>query len=228
MRSRLKASKDGSLTIVCLSDTHRLHRDVSVPIGDLLIHAGDICHMGENKESLTDFNKWLGELPHTLKVCVPGNHDEPLETDPSIRSEITNAVLLINEGCEFKGLRLWGSPITALGGGAFGVQASHERRRFFSQIPSNTDILITHEAPFGILDSDNSGRYHSGDPELLDAVRRLDLKMCVFGHHHLGHGVLVAEGTVYVNAALLGPGGGIEWDPIVLRMPKTTGLRPRV
>ena len=30
------------MKIVCLFDTHELHRDVEVPDGDLLIHAGDI------------------------------------------------------------------------------------------------------------------------------------------------------------------------------------------
>ena len=28
--------------IVCISDTHELHRELSLPDGDLLIHAGDI------------------------------------------------------------------------------------------------------------------------------------------------------------------------------------------
>ena len=30
-----------SLTIVLISDTHELHREVEVPPGDILIHAGD-------------------------------------------------------------------------------------------------------------------------------------------------------------------------------------------
>jgi hypothetical protein len=29
------------MAIVCISDTHELHREVEVPAGDLLIHAGD-------------------------------------------------------------------------------------------------------------------------------------------------------------------------------------------
>jgi hypothetical protein len=28
-------------TIVCISDTHELHRELDVPHGDILIHAGD-------------------------------------------------------------------------------------------------------------------------------------------------------------------------------------------
>jgi hypothetical protein len=59
------------LKIICLSDTHELHRDVDVPDGDLLIHAGDITFFSRRPSVLTDFNDWLGELPHLYKVVIP-------------------------------------------------------------------------------------------------------------------------------------------------------------
>jgi hypothetical protein len=31
----------GRMAIVCISDTHELHREVEVPAGDVLIHAGN-------------------------------------------------------------------------------------------------------------------------------------------------------------------------------------------
>jgi hypothetical protein len=52
------------LEIVCLSDTHELHRDAEVPDGDLLVHSGDITFFSRRRSVLTDFNDWLGELPH--------------------------------------------------------------------------------------------------------------------------------------------------------------------
>jgi hypothetical protein len=52
-----------SVTIVLLSDTHELHRDVEVPPGDLLIHAGDSTFFSRQPAVLSDFNLWLGELP---------------------------------------------------------------------------------------------------------------------------------------------------------------------
>ena len=33
------------MRIVCIADTHELHRELAVPPGDLLIHAGDITAM---------------------------------------------------------------------------------------------------------------------------------------------------------------------------------------
>jgi hypothetical protein len=70
-----------SLTIVLISDTHELHREVEVPPGDLLIHAGDFTMDSRSAEKLIDFNEWLGELPHAYRVVMilsskmpPGAH----------------------------------------------------------------------------------------------------------------------------------------------------------
>jgi hypothetical protein len=50
-------------TIVCISDTHELHRELDVPNGDILIHAGDFTMFSESVAAILDFNEWLGELP---------------------------------------------------------------------------------------------------------------------------------------------------------------------
>src|ERR1035441_113914 len=70
-----------SLTIVAISDTHELHREVEVPPGDLLVHAGDFSMFSKSASAILDFNEWLGELPHRWKILVPGNHEFFLESD---------------------------------------------------------------------------------------------------------------------------------------------------
>jgi Icc-related predicted phosphoesterase len=220
LNSRKSFRSRDSLFVVCMADTHRLHREVTVPDGDVLIHAGDICHLGQSTQTLIDFNRWLGDLPHSLKVCVPGNHDLPLEADPENLKLLGNAIVLVNAGIEFHGLRIWGSPVTAMSGGAFALENPPNRRRVFAQIPRDTDVLVTHEAPRGILDCAPGGVLHAGDPELIAAVNRLDLLLHVFGHHHGGFGVESRRETVFVNAALFGEDGGIDREPIVLRIPR--------
>ena len=114
------AVTDAGLRVVLLSDTHGLHRNVQVPDGDLLIHAGDFTNFSKSQREILDFNLWLGELPQRHKIVVPGNHEFFLEADPSKRSWLDNATLLINEAIQVEGIRIWGSPITRLYGGAFG------------------------------------------------------------------------------------------------------------
>ena len=220
MKKHARSSDPEYLVICCIADTHLLHWDVELPPGNLLIHAGDLCHMGGNVRALADVNDWLGRQSFECTVCVPGNHDAILETNPAARRILTNAEVLINQGIEFKGLRIWGSPVTIPSGGAFGVSLPEDRRRVFSGIPTDTDVLITHGPPFGILDSAPDWDFHAGDPELLRAIQRLSLKLHVWGHIHAAHGVDATAKTIYVNAAMLGEDGGIGWQPIVLRLPK--------
>lgn len=98
--------------IVCISDTHGQHAKVSVPDGDLLIHAGDFMAFGDSPKEVVDFNQWLGKQPHRYKVVIAGNHDWMFERHPiAARELLGNATYLENSGTELAGLRIWGSPV---------------------------------------------------------------------------------------------------------------------
>ena len=128
--------------------------------------------------------------------------------------------MLINEGVEIAGLKIWGSPVTPLYGGAFGLSSPADRARLYTGIPEDVDILVTHGPPYGILDRSPGALHHAGCPQLLEAVSRLKPKLHIFGHVHGAHGMLSTEDTLFVNAALLGPDGDLSASPIILRMPK--------
>ena len=93
-------------------------------------------------------------------------------------------------------------------------------------IPDDTDILITHGPPYGILD--RTSFYHEGeDPhvgckELLDAVtEKLKLRLHLFGHVHPGHGVYSNNiwPTKFVNAAICDEKYRPIQKPIVVELP---------
>ncbi|CAB9512466.1 Metallophosphoesterase domain-containing protein 1 [Seminavis robusta] len=76
-----KKSKHGSnncTRIVCMSDTHGQHRDISVPKGDILIHGGDFTSTGEIKH-IKDMLRYFEELAFPVTVCIAGNHDMTLD-----------------------------------------------------------------------------------------------------------------------------------------------------
>ena len=218
LRSIRTSRERTALRLVLLSDTHQLHREVEVPDGDIFIHSGDFTMFSRSIAEIADFNTWLGELPHQHKIVVPGNHEFFLEADPSKRSLLTNAIVLVNEGTESDGLRIWGSPVTPLYGGAFGLSSAADRRRLYAQIPQDTEVLITHGPPYGILDSSPDPGLHSGCHELLDAVVRIRPKLHVFGHVHGAHGIFQTDHTTFVNAALLGIHGDLDKSPLVFQM----------
>ena len=197
------------MRIVLISDTHGLHRQLEVPSGDLLIHAGDFTFYSKPPSIVSDFNSWLGSLPHRHKVVIPGNHEFALE-EPRNRGAITNAILLVDSGVEIEGLKIWGSPVTPLYGGAFGKSRAEDRKKHWAQIPEDTDILITHTPPFAILDHGGSSERREGCPQLLEAVFQAMPRLHVFGHIHAGYGTLRTPDTVFVNASLLGDSGSLN------------------
>jgi Icc-related predicted phosphoesterase len=207
-----------ALRLVLISDTHEFHREIDVPDGDIFIHAGDFTMFSKSVEAVADFNDWLGELPHRHKIVVPGNHEFFLEADPSERFMLDNAVVLINEGTEIEGLRLWGSPVTPMYGGAFGLSSAKDRKRLYARIPQDIDVLITHGPPFGILDTAPISGLHEGCRELLDAVMLVRPKLHVFGHIHTAYGVFQSEHTMFVNASRLGLNDDPDKAPFVFEM----------
>ena len=203
------------MRIVCIADTHGLHRQLNVPNGDLLIHAGDFTLNSKPPSIVSDFDAWLGSLPHPHKVVIPGNHEFILE-EPRNRGAITNASLLIDSGLEIEGLRIWGSPLTPLYGGAFGKSNPEDRKRLWAKILDGLDILVTHTPPFAILDHGGSAERREGCPQLLEAVFRAFPRLHVFGHVHAGYGTLRTSDTLFVNASLMGEDGSLGRKPVVI------------
>ena len=109
--------------------------------------------------------------------------------------------------------------MTLLYGGAFGRSSPADRRRNWAKVPEDTNVLITHGPPYGILDRSPGQEEHQGDPELLARCQELpDLRLVSFGHVHGAYGMEERDGVTYLNAALLGVDGEIEHRPVVLRM----------
>jgi Icc-related predicted phosphoesterase len=195
------------MRIVCISDTHSRHDLIEVPSGDILIHAGDSTMVGRVEE-IAKFNHWLGRLPHPYKILIAGNHDWLFEKEPALaESLVTNAVYLRDSAVIIEGLKFYGSPWQPrFMHWAFNLSRGAEIRRKWDLIPEDTDVLITHGPPNGILDlvpRDLTGTFeNTGCEELARAVKRIKPRLHVFGHIHEGYGMERRPGTTFVNACI--------------------------
>jgi Icc-related predicted phosphoesterase len=188
------------MKIVCISDTHDRHREVTIPECDVLVHAGDFTGGGSQKQ-LTAFGEWLAEQPCRHAVVVPGNHDFLFEEDfDAGRALMPSATVLAHgETVTIDGVRFWGSPKQPwFGGWAFNYRDGEERWGALTE----ADVVITHGPPAGVLDEVADGS-RVGCPWLRDAIHRVKPKVHVFGHIHESAGRLVVGDTIYVNAAML-------------------------
>ena len=191
------------MTIVCLSDTHARHAGLKIPAGDILVHAGDISERGYTAE-ITDFLRWFSKLPHRHKVFIAGNHDWLFEREPEIASALIPAgvTLLQDSGCEFDGLKVWGSPVTPrFFDWAFNRERGEEIRKHWQLIPPGTDIVISHGPAWGILDQ-NLQRKSQGCADLLRRLEEVQPRLHVCGHIHSGYGQSKLKETLMVNASI--------------------------
>lgn len=203
------------MRLVCLSDTHNKHEDIDIPAGDILIHAGD-CTDGGTRNETENFLDWFSGQPHKYKLLVPGNHDFYFEKAPNIKNVPENICLLIDRGVEIDGIQFWGSPVTpGIQNWAFNRERGKEIRKHWNLIPDNTDILITHSPPYGILDEIGSG-IKLGCEELTQILEIVEPNYHLFGHIHHAAGSKKLSSTRYFNLSILDERLRVMHSPIVL------------
>lgn len=213
--SGLKVRRNQAVvTILHLSDTHSLHRSMAdLPSADILIHSGDVAKVGSESE-LGDFNQWLWSIQHKFRhiLVISGNHDywdtnwrlnrgEVAAAEAHhpnyLQRKVTNARVLNHELVTVMGLKIWGA-------------GWHPRRgdsmsgNNYSDIPEEVDVLVTHEAAFGIFDLTGGGHWGSSQ-ELLKAIYRVKPKVHLFGHIHEQRGHWNKAGDRFE--------GGVEYQP---------------
>lgn len=200
--------------VVCISDTHTYHESVVLPPGDILVHAGDFTFRGKEEE-VRAFGKWFRAQPHQHKCVISGNHDLSFESQKHEQAlnwlyndsqdnsfhYLQDTAITVEIGD--RKIKVYGSPWQPeFCAWAFNVQRGPKLAAIWSNIPEDTDILITHGPPQGILDlCDHGGRV--GCDDLLHRIRELpNLKLHVFGHIHESYGSeKLKDSLTFVNAS---------------------------
>lgn len=130
------------MKILHLSDTHGFHRHLkNLPMADVVVHSGDFCMFGSPEEA-KDFIEWFQSLPYKHKIFICGNHDECL-FNASISGLSNDVHYLCNSGVTLEDVRFYG--VTMF------IRGNHDAD--YKNIEPNIDVLITHEPPYGILDT---------------------------------------------------------------------------
>jgi len=194
------------MKVVLISDTHGF--EPKVPDGDILIHAGDLTSKGTHNQ-ISAAGSWLRSLPHKYKIVIAGNHDFLFERNQADALSMLGSgfVYLENSSVTIEGIKIYGSPVTPrFYDWAFNVDRGEPLRKYWDTIPEDTDILVTHGPPKGVLDqaSASMNTFHCGCEELLLALKRIHPKIHVFGHIHGGHGKHeMSYGTTCYNASMV-------------------------
>jgi 3',5'-cyclic AMP phosphodiesterase CpdA len=215
------------MKIVCISDTHNCNEQIEIPNGDILLHAGDATVRGTEHE-VEEFLAWYSGLPHKHKIFVAGNHDWLYETNNHFARLMTanfNIKYLQDSFTVIEGLKIYGSPWQPrFFDWAFNLNRGEELAEKWKLIPLDTDILITHGPPNGILDEVERKYWteNTGCEELRKRVETLaefgKLKLHLFGHIHCGYGQDEKFGVKFINASNCDEEYNPTQPPIVIEL----------
>lgn len=218
------------MRLICISDTHSLHRDMTEPLpkGDVLIHAGDISNKGGERD-VTDFIHWFqGIKGFDSKIFISGNHDfcfekvnlphyksdydwlhnlmapENLSQDDVVYLEDNEFIITSPEFT--RPIKFYGTPWQPwFYDWAFNLpRMGKELKEKWNLIPSDVDVLITHTPPNGIKDYviNWRGNEHVGCEVLRARLEDISPVVNVFGHIHEAYGVSYVNKTTFVNASI--------------------------
>lgn len=190
-----------------ISDTHQYHDQLEIPDNiDLAIHSGDATNWRDpfrNEPEMHKFLAWFTMLDIPTKIFCAGNHDTSLEKGLITKEQIEACDIhyLFNEAIKIDGFKIWGSPYTPTFGNWAFMKSRQKIRKVWEIIPNDTDIIITHGPPKGILDltwRTNNQAEMCGDISLLKRIREIKPKLVCFGHIHNAKDIY-NSGTKQIN-----------------------------
>lgn len=172
--------------IFAFSDTHGMHRRLGIPADtDILVCAGDGTS-DFSKDNMADFLNWYSSVPARLRIFIAGNHEIIFNFYPQAARALVpgNIVYLEDGGCLYQDISFYCVSMKAL-------QTGNAPR-----IPGDTDFLVTHFPPEGILDD---GR---GSGLLKEMVAERRPRYHLFGHVHTQGGMQTESGgTTFCNVS---------------------------
>lgn len=212
------SSQAGPIMKICaMSDLHR--HQIDIPKCDVLAIAGDISGF--------DDAQWFGEvfLPYLKKqknkydICflIFGNHDDMIQ---AAQLEVPDYIkILTNKEFIYKGIKFFGSPYCKSSPEIIeSINAFEEPflKTLFEDIPENTDVLITHQPPYGFGDTVINQSYHLGSTSLAERIRIVKPKVHIFGHIHTGKKYTKENGTSYYNVSILNDDYELTYKPTII------------
>lgn len=224
------------MKICAISDIHGQLIN-NIPTCDLLLIAGDIMplniqtNMPESYQWLEEtFIPWLFELPCKEVVFIAGNHDFIFERDSDVVKKLFSKYpeihYLHNESktlyIDGEEITIYGTPYCHIYGNWAFMREDDILREKFQACPDNVDIILSHDAPYGITDvcldrlaytSDG----HIGNKPLRERIENVKFKYLLHGHlHSSDHQLTEFKGGQVANVSLLNETYKLSYKPLLI------------
>lgn len=220
------------MRVACISDMHG-QLNFNVEESDILICAGDALPYSGGDQGMAVIQQehfirsslipWMILQPVKDIVFIAGNHDWIFEVDrKSVPEFPDNVHYLQDEEIEVQGLRIYGTPQQPIFLDWAFNRTPERLEMFFEKILEGLDILISHTAPYKIMDKvdfpDHKG--HFGCKILKKKIEEVKPKYVIFGHFHGQYGVEEINDTTFVNCTVVNEQYYMGKQPIYLEIEK--------
>ena len=225
------------IKICAMSDLHGYLPEVK-PC-DLVLICGDIVPLriqGRTKDSYkwfsTEFKEWAIDLPCDKVIFIAGNHELTFPNHYNDYKQLfyndSKVTYLCHEGYIYKGpdgkeYSIFGTPYCKEFGNWAFMLSDPELEERYSEIPENLDILITHDAPYGVSDvllqkeCKWATGEHIGNVPLRNAIIQKCPKYVFHGHlHSTSHEFELLENSKVVNCSLKDEFYNVLYKPIII------------
>ena len=210
------------MKICAISDLHG-YLDITIEKSDICIIAGDIFPLDiqvndrkSKKWICGPFSEWAHALDCDKVVFIAGNHDFLCERKDDYMHELfpasdkvtyLNCEQYIFTSSDGQQLNIYGSPLSHKFGNWAFMDYEENLAETYKDIPYGVDILLTHDAPFGVSDVCvqsvfNNGE-HIGSTALRDAIIEKNPKYNIHGHlHSSNHDCEMLNNTQVYNVSV--------------------------
>ena len=226
-----------SVKVAAVSDTHG--HFIPVNPCDVLCICGDIypprrMTVDQCRSWFKDsFMQWCSQQPASVILLVGGNHDSFLaDYEEEVRGLLatTNVKYLKDESYEYRSeqtgqiITFYGTPwCHKFGNWSFMNYDNTQLEAVYNHIPYNLDVLLCHDAPYGISDicfeNHPSRRTHIGCPALYTIVAKKQPKLLLHGHlHTANHSCEKLGSTEVYNVSITNERYSISFPPLYLEL----------
>lgn len=196
-----------------LSDTHGVHRQLTLPKSKYLLLCGDFTLRSRNVE---DVIQWIDNQPIEKIISILGNHESLFPEQiwkklQRTRKEIhcLNGKLLDIDDFQFIGSNY-----------KFHINEKEMKKRN----PTKPLICLSHEPPFNIMDYGIRKRqiltgefFHAGSHKVKEFIEKYQPSLHCFGHCHSSHGIITIGKTLHVNGAIVDDNNMLAFKPIQIQ-----------
>lgn len=229
------------MKIAVISDLHGNLLEYNFSDVELLLICGDFSPLNiqmdipKMKQWLcTKFTTWCVSMNIPKVVFIAGNHDfisekcddwmHKIFPKSSIITYLNNEIYdyISNDS---KVYRIFGTPYCKQFGNWAFMRNSEILKEKFREIPDNTDILISHDAPkiaeLGCIKDEGMAWYgkDAGNFELAQAIKEHKPKYVFCGHIHSGQkGLQTIDGIKMTNVSILNERYEVTYEPLILTL----------